>query len=93
MSLRVAAEVLDELAQGLEPSRNRAMAGMFALRALIAAGRFDKDVVVAERGLAILADGGTLNLDVRGRTRSAELATTVRSEAFRALQTDRTFDS
>jgi hypothetical protein len=59
----------------------------------VADGRFEQDIVVGERGLAILADGGTLNLDARGRERAAEIAETVRLEAFRASQTDRLFDS
>ncbi len=92
-ALFAAANAFDRMAEGSYPDRTFAMAAMFALRALIAEGRFEQDIVVGEKGLAILADGGTLNLDARGRERAAEIAKTVRLEAFRASQTDRIFDS
>ena len=92
-TLFAAADAFDGMANGKYPDRILAMMAMFALRALLAEGRFEQDIVVGERGLAILADGGTLNLDARGRERAAKIAKAVRLEAFRASQTDRVFDS
>jgi hypothetical protein len=92
-TLYATANAFDEMAKGKYPDRILAMAGMFALRALLAEGRFEQDIVVGEQGLAILADGGTLNLDARGRARAVEIAKTIRLEAFRASQTDQIFDS
>ena len=92
-TLFAAADAFDGMANGNYPDQIHAIAAMFALRALLAEGRFKQDIVVGERGLAILADGGTLNLDARGRDRADEIAKTVRLEAFQASQTDRLFDS
>lgn len=92
-ALFAAADAFDGMAKGKYPDRILSTSAMFALRALMAEGHFEQDVVVGAQGLAVLADGGTLNLDARGRERAAEIAKTVRLEAFRALQTDRVFDS
>ncbi len=92
-TLFAAADAFDGMAKGKYPGRVLAMSAMFALQALIAKGRFEQDIVVGAQGLAVLADGGTLNLDARGRGRAVEIAKTVRLEAFRASQTDRVLDS
>lgn len=55
------------MADGKYPDGIFAMGAMFVLRALQAEGRFEQDILVGERGLAILAEGGTLDLDARGR--------------------------
>jgi hypothetical protein len=52
-TLYATADAFDRMAKGKYPDRILAMAGMFALRALLAEGRFEQDIVVGEQGPAI----------------------------------------
>jgi hypothetical protein len=71
-----AIEVLEQLAAGAAPSRDKALVGALALEAL--APSASRELLDAAQGLRIVASGGSLGLDVAGRQRAADLAAYVR---------------
>ncbi|MGO4328190.1 hypothetical protein AB4Z48_27525 [Cupriavidus sp. 2TAF22] len=74
-----AAEVLEDLAAGLQPDHGRLAAGAHALGAMHADHPSWRDMTDAAFGLQALAAGGALDLDQKGRARAARLAEVVRS--------------
>jgi hypothetical protein len=75
-----AAEALDALADGQQPDRTTVIVGALALSALRWSTLSD-DIFAAAHGLAIIATGGTLDLDDVGRRRARHLARVVRATA------------
>ncbi|MDF3836536.1 hypothetical protein P3W85_26805 [Cupriavidus basilensis] len=74
-----AAAVLEDLAAGRQPDRDRLAAGALALEAMHADHPSWRDMTDAAFGLHALAGGDALGLDERGRARAARLAEVVRS--------------
>jgi len=79
MSLRDASHCLAELAAGRTPERLFVLTGALALDELRARTAFPRDLIDAAEGLAILARGGTLQLNQEGRERAAFLASLVQA--------------
>jgi hypothetical protein len=86
MTLLDAAAVLDDLANGREPSRTRAITGALALQRLNLNEQSDRDLLDAEAGLKVIAAGGELGLDSIGRERSSDLERAVRLAATNAIR-------
>jgi hypothetical protein len=84
MSLSDASHCLSELAAGRTPERLFVLTGALALDELRARTSFSRDLRDAAEGLAILARGGNLQLDDRGRERAALLANIVQAADQRA---------
>lgn len=74
-----AAAVLEDLAAGLQPDRNRLVAGAQALETMHADHPSWRDMTDASFGVQALAAGGALDLDQKGRARAARLAEVIRS--------------
>jgi len=79
MSLRDASHCLTELAAGRTPERLFVLTGALALDELRVRTAFPRDLIDAAEGLAILARGGTLQLNQEGRERAAFLASLVQA--------------
>ena len=79
--LNEAADVLDTLAVGGVPERKALLSAALALSALCHRNGVDPDLRDAAAGLESLATGGTLDLNVAGRSRAAKLAALVRAQA------------
>ncbi len=75
-----AAACLDSLAAGVVPDRTSIVIGALALDALRWTTS-SRDLLDAAAGLAILASGGSLDLDQKGRRRARELAAVIRAIA------------
>jgi hypothetical protein len=75
-----AAEALDALANGMQPDRVTVITGALALDAL-RWSTLDPDILAAAHGLAIVATGGSLDLNGVGRTRARQLAASDRAVA------------
>ena len=68
---------LAEIAAGRTPERSRLLAGALALDTIRLRGGASQDVLDAAAGLELMATGGELDLDERGRIRAAHLADAV----------------
>jgi hypothetical protein len=77
MTVADAAYALAEIAAGRTPERSRLLAGALVLDTLRLRGGASQDVLDAAAGLELVATGGVLDLDERGRTRAAHLADAV----------------
>ncbi|WP_420994164.1 hypothetical protein ACKI2N_009410 [Cupriavidus sp. 30B13] len=74
-----AAQVLEDLAAGLQPDGKRLAAGARALCAMHADHPSWRDMTDAAFALEALAGGSALGLDQKGRARAGRLAEVVRS--------------
>ncbi len=77
MTVADAIYALGEIAAGRRPEQSRLLAGALALDTIRLRGAASRDVLDAAAGLELVATGGELDLDERGRIRAAHLANAV----------------